>query len=382
MKQLLSYLVLVICVTGLKAQVEYHSIESEKLGQTRQLKIQLPRNYGDNIEKTYPIILALDGDYLFEPISGLVDYNSYWEEMPDAIVVGVKQSETRSDDTYYDEDNFLPTEEGAEFFEFLGLEMMPWLDENYRTANFRIVIGHDLTANFLNYYLFKDSTLFQGYISLSPELAPLMDERLVERLSQIETKTFYYLATASEDIQILRDDIIALNNKLKNVSNENLRYAFDDFDGATHYSLVGRAIPKALEEIFSIYRPISKKEYKEVILKLDGSPYDYLVDKYTTVDELFGLKDKIRINDFVAVYTAIKKQEQWEELENLGKLAKVHHPETLLGNYYLALFYEQTGHPKKALRLYQSAFLQEEVAGLTKDLMLEKVDLIKADFGY
>ena len=94
-----------------------------------------------------------------------------------------------------------------------------------------------------------------------------------------------------------------------------------------------------------------------MILKLDGSPYDYLVDKYTTVDELFGLKDKIRINDFVAVYTAIKKQEQWEELENLGKLAKVHHPETLLGNYYLALFYEQTGHPKKALRLYQSCLL-------------------------
>jgi len=376
------FILLLYVVSPLIAQIEYHEIESSKLDQKRQLKIQLPRNYADNIEKNYPIIIALDGDYLFEPVAGNVDYNSYWEEMPEAIVVGVVQIDTREDDTYYDEETFLPSDKGAAFFEFLGLEMMPWLDANYRTANFRIIVGHDLTANFMNYYLFKEPSLFQGYISISPELAPSMGERLAERFSAVKEKIFYYLATSSDDIKGLRLDIEDLNTQLKTVTNENVRYNFDNFDGATHYSLVGRAIPKALEEIFAIYRPISKKEYKEVVSKLPGSPYDYLVDKYATVKDLFGLEDQIRVNDFTAVYTAIKKKKDWESLEKLGKLARTHHPDTMLGNYYLALYLEETGQPKKAMKTYQNAFLLEEVGSLTKDLMLDKADKIKQDFGY
>ncbi len=376
------FILLLYVVSPLIAQIEYHEIESSKLDQKRQLKIQLPRNYADNIEKNYPIIVALDGDYLFEPVAGNVDYNSYWEEMPEAIVVGVVQIDTREDDTYYDEETFLPSDKGAAFFEFLGLEMMPWLDANYRTANFRIIVGHDLTANFMNYYLFKEPSLFQGYISISPELAPSMGERLAERFSAVKEKIFYYLATSSDDIKGLRLDIEDLNTQLKTVTNENVRYNFDNFDGATHYSLVGRAIPKALEEIFAIYRPISKKEYKEVVSKLPGSPYDYLVDKYATVKDLFGLEDQIRVNDFTAVYTAIKKKKDWESLEKLGKLARTHHPDTMLGNYYLALYLEETGQPKKAMKTYQNAFLLEEVGSLTKDLMLDKADKIKQDFGY
>jgi len=118
------FILLLYVVSPLIAQIEYHEIESSKLDQKRQLKIQLPRNYADNIEKNYPIIIALDGDYLFEPVAGNVDYNSYWEEMPEAIVVGVVQIDTREDDTYYDEETFLPSDKGAAFFEFLGLEMM------------------------------------------------------------------------------------------------------------------------------------------------------------------------------------------------------------------------------------------------------------------
>ena len=173
-----------------------------------------------------------------------------------------------------------------------------------------------------------------------------------------------------------------LDSQLETVSNDNFAYYFDNFDGGTHYSLVGRAIPNALENIFSIYKPISRKEYKEVLLKLEGSPYDYLVDKYATVKELFGLDDQIRLNDFTAVYKAIDKKGDWEALENLGKLARAQYPETMLGNYYMALSLERLGEPKKAMRMYQNAYLLEEISFLTKDFMLDKADEIKADFGY
>ena len=34
------------------------------------------------------------------------------------------------------------------------------------------------------------------------------------------------------------------------------------------------------------------------------------------------------------------------------------------------------------MRTYRSAYILEEIAGITKDLVLEKADEIKADFGF
>lgn len=67
------------------SQVEYKVLESEKLQTKRELKIQLPRNYKSNVKKSYPLVLVFDGDYLFEPVAGNVDYYSYWEDMPEAL---------------------------------------------------------------------------------------------------------------------------------------------------------------------------------------------------------------------------------------------------------------------------------------------------------
>lgn len=364
------------------SQVKYETIYSEKLGEDREIKIQLPRNYESNSEKRYPIFIVLDGDYLFEPVAGNVDFYSYWEDMPEAIVVGINQLNTRIDDGYFDDTNYFPSNSGANFFEFIGLELLPYLDTNYRTAKFVIAVGHDYTSNFINYYLFKDPALFQGYINLSPDFAPMMAERLTEKLSTIKQKTWFYMATGTDDIKSIREDIIYTDKQLSLVDNTAVNYYFDDFEGATHYSLVGRAIPKAIEDIFSIYRPISNKQYKEELLNIEGSLYGYLIEKYNVIEELFGLDNTIRINDFQAISAAIEKLEKWNDYEELGRLARKEHPDTMLGNYYLGRFYEETGEPKKAMRTYQSAFLLQEVGNLTKDLMLEKSDAIKADFGY
>ena len=111
---------------------------------------------------------------------------SYWEDMPEAIVVGINQLDKRYDDCMYSEQNSLPIETGANFFEFIGTELVSHIQKKYRTANFRIAVGHGETANFINYYLLKSNPLFKAYIVVSPELAPHMLDYLPERLSKIE----------------------------------------------------------------------------------------------------------------------------------------------------------------------------------------------------
>jgi len=364
------------------AQVAYEEFESYKLNERREIKIQLPRDYDNKPDKSYPLFIVFDGDYMFEAVAGNVDYYSYWEDMPEAIVVGINQADHREDDCYYSEQNDLPVETGASFFEFIGMELIPHLNSTYRTEEFRVAVGHGETANFINYYLLKSKPLFQAYISISPSLAPSMTDYLSQRLKEYESKLFYYLAMGSNDIKSIKADTEALNTAITAIDNKKILYNFDEFEGATHYSAPAHAIPKALESIFYVFQPISKKEYKESVLTLETSPVEYLQEKYKTILELFGIEKQILINDFKAIAAAIEKNKKYEYFEDLGKIARKEYPETLLGNYYLARYYEEKGEPKKAMRTYQSAYGFEEIGGITLDFMLEKADEIKADFGY
>ena len=105
---------LLIFTTQLFCQTKYEFIDSDRLGQ-RELKIQLPRNYNENLEQFYPLIVTLDGDYLFEVVSGNVDYMSYWDDMPDAIVVGINQESSKEDDLYISDEDYFPIRGGAKF---------------------------------------------------------------------------------------------------------------------------------------------------------------------------------------------------------------------------------------------------------------------------
>ncbi|RAJ12144.1 alpha/beta hydrolase [Olleya aquimaris] len=381
MKPILFLFVSLFFMQNISAQTIYKELNSEKLGETRQIKIQLPRNY-DTSDKKYPVIYVFDADYLFEPVAGNVDYYAYWEDIPEAIVIGINQYGLRENDCYYSEQNSLPIETGAAFFEFVSMELVPFVNKTFRTENFKVAVGHGKTANFINYYLLKGIPLFQSYIVLSPDLAPDMADYLTEVFPKLEQKTFYYLATTTNDVANIQEKTEALSSSLKAIDNDNVLKTFDTFEGPSHYSLPAHAIPKALESIFFVFQPISKKEYKETILKLEGNPVEYLTDKYQMIEDLFGIEKPILINDFKAIEAAIKKNKKWEYFEDLGKLARKEYPDTLLGNYYLGRFYEETGEPKKAMKTYQSAYVLSEIAGITKDHVLELAEQIKADFGY
>ncbi|WP_405330484.1 alpha/beta hydrolase [Leeuwenhoekiella sp. LLG6367-2.1] len=373
-------LLLVLFTSFLDAQVIYETVPSLNLSEPRQVKIQLPRNYDSNKDKDYPVIVVLDADYLFEPVAGNVDYYSYWEDMPQAIVVGIMQPD-RMADTQYDETNFLPVGQGKLFFDFIGSELFPWLSKKYRLAPFNLIIGHDATAGFANYFLMKNPPLFNAYVSLSPDLAPQMSERLTDILQRTDNKIFYYQATGSQDITPLRNATLALNTSVENIENSNINYYFDNFEEATHYTLVGRGIPSALEQIFSIYRPITKKEFEEQVL-IAESPYAYLIEKYEIIENLFGMNDRIRINDFIAIAAALEKKSDWEGFEDLGKLARKEYPETVLGSYYLGKSYEGKGDTKKAMRTYESALVLKSAGDIDKDVLMARAQRIKDDFGY
>jgi len=372
-----------LCLNLTPSQTIYESLESGFLGATRELKIQLPRNYEDNPEKYYPLIIVFDGDYLFEVVAGNVDYYSYWEDMPEAIVVGVNQTGSRAQDCNISLENYMPSKTGAQFYDFIENELLIYMSENYRSLNFRVAVGHGETANFMNYFLFNNRPIFNAFVALSPSLSYTMDENLTRRLGlENGSKTFYYLSTAALDIKQNKKQIESLNTKISSLKNKNLVYAFDNFDDANHYTLAAQSIPKALQSIFLVFQPISKSEYKEYILTLETSPVDYLIEKYDTIEDFFGIKKQILVNDIRAIAAAIQKNKQFEYFQDLGKIASKQHPYTVLGSFFMARYYEETGKPKKAMNIYKSAYTLEGVDGYTKEDMFERANQIKQEYGY
>lgn len=355
------------------AQVLYEPLHSEKLGQTRELKIQLPRNYDPDDKIAYPLIIVLDADYLFEPFAGNADYQAYWGEMPRCIVVGVNQARSREKDLFYDKEIYFPAHEGASFYEFIGMELIPHIESKYNVSSFRIIAGHDLSANYINYYMFKDNPLFRAYISFSPDLAPEMTTRVQERLPTMNVDTFYYLATADNDIPKLRDAIRTFNLQLGIIDNKKLHYRFDDFTDADHYSLVGLAIPKALNDIFSVFKPINKHEYNDQVLTYPEGPFKYLESKYDGIKLFYGFEKKVVENDLRAVAAAALKKDDLEAMKDLAKLARKEYSESMISAYYTGMYHEMNFNLKKALQYYQSGLLLKPSEFIDKEILLEKI---------
>ncbi len=117
---------------------------SQKLGGPRDVTIVLPPNYEANKDKKYPLFVVLDSDYLLHSVLGTIKYGAYFgDDLPEVIIVGINQNKAneREYDSQFDE-NGLPTGEGAKFFEFLGIELIPFIEKTYRVAPYRMVVGH------------------------------------------------------------------------------------------------------------------------------------------------------------------------------------------------------------------------------------------------
>lgn len=370
------YLFFILISISAFSQKKFDNIKSEKLGEERRITIGLPESYEANPNKKYPVLYLLDGDYLFDAFSGAISYGAYWDDLPEMIIIGIHQNKDgeRYEDCTIEQISGLPDEKGAKFFEFIGAELIPYIEKNYRTSPFRMIAGHDTTASFINFYLYKDDPLFKGYICLSPELAPKMEIRIPEKFAKVKEPFFYYLSAADGDIKSIKEPIEKLDSNIKIANNPLVNYKYDLFKNSTHYTEVLYSIPNALYQIFEVYKPINSAEYKDKIAILKSGYSDYLENKYNVMSTVFGVQIPVRMNDFKLIENLILKNNLYDELGKMAEIANVSYPAAMLGEYEMGLMYEKMGDPKRAAKKYQNASQMVPIGDLNRDMMYEKID--------
>jgi predicted alpha/beta superfamily hydrolase len=144
------------------------SIFSEVLEENRRIFIHLPDDY-ENSDKSYPVIYRLDGeiDLLVETV-GVIYRLAYREELlPDMIVVMIRNTH-RDRDMLPVTTFFYQSEPGAvNFQKFINSELVPYIDNIYRTTNERILCGQSLSSIFTLYNLLTETSIFNSYIACS-----------------------------------------------------------------------------------------------------------------------------------------------------------------------------------------------------------------------
>ena len=359
------------------------TIISKYLNEKRAIEIQLPRSYEIEVDKNYPLMIVLDGDYMFNIVSGSVDYLSYWGDIPENLVVGINQKDTRfQDSSVFDNITFTPISSTASFYDFIVNELIPYFSKNYRVSNFKVIVGQERTANFANFFLLKNDPQVRGVISISPKISENMNRYLNENLSKSNSKIVYTLSSSKRDFESIFKNVSELTASLDSIENKNLRFESLIFDKENHYILPSVSVPKSIRSTYSMYSDIDKIEYDSIISKLETSPIDYLKNKYQLIKEFYDLDKTISMNDFMAIEEFIEENEFFNLYDELSELAKQEYPGTILPSYYKGRFIEETGDPKKAMYIYRSAYNMKEVKGLTKEYLLELAERIKEDFNY
>src|SRR5688572_22507410 len=121
-------------------------IESKILGETRTVLVRTPPSYATGA-RSYPVLYMTDGETQLAHTAATVDFLVRNGRMPEIILVGVTNIDrtrdltpTRVERATFDGNAVtFPTSGGADkFLGFLGTELIPHIESNYRTQPFRV----------------------------------------------------------------------------------------------------------------------------------------------------------------------------------------------------------------------------------------------------
>lgn len=173
--------------------------QSDILKIERPYWVHLPKSYNDTVygEKKYPLLVLLDAEEHFDLATGIVQFMSTRLDsklLPEFIVLGIPNTGNRIED--YTPTHSLKNPEGNDikafqksgggpkFIDFIEKELLSKIDENYRTQNFRILVGHSLGGLLTVNSFFSDNSSFNAFLAMDPSL--WWDNELLVKMAQSE----------------------------------------------------------------------------------------------------------------------------------------------------------------------------------------------------
>ncbi|MCJ8321236.1 MAG: alpha/beta hydrolase-fold protein [Colwellia sp.] len=288
------------------------NLPSTYLNEKQNIHVYLPQGYqqaADHIR--YPVIYTLDGWALSQTVSGVVNHLGNTASMPKAIVVainsenefeyGPKLYTSKSgwgEDPAVELDGFSGGQADL-YLNFLQQELIPYIDNKYRTNHFRILIGMSPTATFALHTFWKSPKLFDAHflfaatdvlgMGYSPETTFV--DKIVESLAKDpERKGYLYIASAQREAiknPIRLDNIQALETALAPYTKKNFALKAEHIDNFGHYPMAIPGLLSAIDLVFPRSEWGMSGRYNEMV-RQKSNPLEQLDNYYQKLSESVG----------------------------------------------------------------------------------------------
>ncbi len=228
------------------------SLNSGILKQSRKMSIFLPDGYYDRNVK-FPVIYVLDADGRDQHIVPTARFLFVNNKMPKAIIVGVFNID-RNHDFLPDSSKNAPTGGGAnKFLLFFKDELIPYIDKNFKTEPYKVLIGHSYGGLFAMYALLNDPDLFDAYIAIDPSF--WYKNRMMIKSAQDEflktknwNKTIFITGRLGGGMKDM--GITPMENVLKKTAPEDLNWKVAEYADEDHGSVPFKSAYDGLRFIF------------------------------------------------------------------------------------------------------------------------------------
>lgn len=269
---------------SIQAQVDFtigstYTISSDVLEQERQVHIYLPDSYSTG-EQKYPVLYILDGQWHFTNGVAIQQSLRVPDRLPEMIVVGIQNANPLRRSLFWNE--------REKFHQFLEEELNPFLANQFRVSDDRVIFGWEAGAYFACYALLHEKQLFNAAIVTN---GGYMDEEMLNNIktsAQSPPKQLF-IASSIRDIYSIQgvDEMVQV---LENEVPTPLRWQSQQFNDEIHESLPYLALYHGLNFYYHNYNSLvfsSIKAYE------DAGGMDYLQRYFQERGERYGFSTEI-----------------------------------------------------------------------------------------
>jgi predicted alpha/beta superfamily hydrolase len=161
------------------------TLHSKILNEERPYLLHLPQSYASKVfaPKRYPVLYLLDGDKHFQSASGVVQFMSAGIngniQIPELIIVAIPNTARNRDLTPThslrwsdgkESPSLVSSGGGVAFQRFLKEELIPHIENQYRTIPYRLLVGHSLGGLLALDAFLRQDAVFQAYIAMDPSV--------------------------------------------------------------------------------------------------------------------------------------------------------------------------------------------------------------------
>lgn len=347
--------------------VHVKEFESQLFNGKLEVSISLPKNYQYS-SKRYPVIYTLDGEFLMPSVVNISRVRSSRNLMPESIVIGLKTSGTFNRMSIAmplkreanAENISFANAKPEEFLSFLSKELMPYIDEHYRSASHNTIIGMSPTSGFVLTDYFSKKPLFDAHLALAsdPQFFTPDGEALIKKIVQkakVHNKTRLYLSRGQLDFENSNDTrkkeaFQSLKQEIKN-HNLNKQLAVDIIEGGEHYGASLVSLNNGFGFIYpeKIWRP------NYLTLRAMADPAQELQHFYQNLTQHYGFTTYPVVDGYwmgmsiAGTVRYLLRNDKHSQAVTLLKWALAEQSKNITLHYYLTAVYEDSTQISKAI---------------------------------